>query len=57
MVDYVQNGKGETLEDYALHKISYLCSVHPELSDYTTPNYRDARRVILSDSNNATKVN
>ena len=34
MVEYMSGSKCEPLEDYAVHRLNYICTVYPEFQDY-----------------------
>ena len=34
MVEYFLSNKSEPLEDYAIHRLNYICTVYPEFQDY-----------------------
>lgn len=36
MVEYMQTNKPEPLEDYAVHRLNYICTVYPAFQDNQT---------------------
>ena len=60
MIDYLNLGSKttEVLEEYAVHRISYLQATDPEFSELQqiqNPKLRDAIKFILNDQKNAIK--
>ena len=52
MVEYYVGNKAETLEDYAVHRLNYICTVYPEFQDYCSfhqhpAQFREAKAYIF----------